>query len=117
MAKLQYTDRLPDWFLKSLGAKEAADQSKELSKEECREISNNVGAAIAKEAADRAAKLHESVREMHESVKQERKRTREEADRASASGAGPSTVNNVTININCQAPPSKRLLTDCLSIQ
>lgn len=39
------------------------------------------------------------------------------ADRAASSGTGPSTVNNVTIDINCQAPPSKRLLTDYFSLQ
>ena len=113
MAKLKNTDRLPDWFLAD-AARDVADPSKEPSKEECREISNNVGAAIAVEAARWAEKLHESVREMHESVKEERKRAREEA-----SGAGPSTVNNITINnnFNFSEPPSKRLLTDCLSLK
>lgn len=40
------------------------------------------------------------------------------ADRAEAAGAGPSTVNcNIKNNFNFSEPPSKRLLTDCLSLQ
>ena len=54
VAKLQYTDRLPKWFLDSIDSNEAADQSKESSKEECSAISTNVGAAIAVGAAGRA---------------------------------------------------------------
>ena len=112
VAKLKDTERLPGWFLKSVGAKEVACPSKEPSKEECSAISAAVDRAIAVEAAGTATA--------------ERKRAREEADRAEAaadraeasSGAGPSTVNNnYNITINCQAPPSKRLLTDYFSLQ
>lgn len=114
VAKLKDTDRLPEWFLKSVGAKEVADPSKEPSKEECREISTNVGAAIAKEAAGRATAERKRARE-------EADRAEAAADRAEAAGAGPSTVNyninnNITNNLNFPEPPSKRFLTDCLSL-
>ena len=121
VAKVQYTDRLPDWLLED-ASEPVADESKEPSEAKCKAISDKVDRGIAAEEAGRVSTLAKAAIRAEKRAREEADlseaaaaEAREAADRAVASGAGPSTVNSHNITINYQAPPSKRLLTDYFS--
>ena len=116
VAKVQPTERLPDWLLEDTST-QVADESKEPSEAKCLSISAKVDRGIAAEEAERVSMLAKAAIRSEKRTREEADRAEAAADRAEAAGAGPSTVNNITNNFNFHAPPSKRLLTDFFSLQ